>query len=117
MKESLLNLVNQNKIVVGVYQDRNEQKKMELVNIWENETTNMLQLTAFLYRKTIQKSTNIKIRYSYNYTDKQVIEIIESYTNYDNTVTKTKFVFYNIPTNMGYLDITKLENKIKNEKE
>ena len=67
MKESLLNLVNQNKMVVGVYQNTNEDfdyiKEMQLKNIWENETTNILQLTAFLYRKTIQKSNNLKIRY------------------------------------------------------
>ena len=54
------------KIIVKVYQDRETGKK-KLVNVWEDEKTNVLQLTAFLYRKTIQKSTNLKISYKYDY--------------------------------------------------
>ena len=99
------------KLIVKVYQTKENNKK-ELVNTWENEKTNLLQLTAFLYRKTILKSNNLKIKYSYNYSDFQKIEFIESYTNYDNSITKTYFVFENIPTNLGYLDIYKLEKGI-----
>lgn len=95
-------------VIVEVYQQKENGKK-ELVNIWENEQTNILQFTAFLYRKAILKANNLKIKYSYNYSDLQTIEFVESYTNYDNTITKTYFVFKNIPTNMGYLDIYKLE--------
>lgn len=99
------------KLIVKVYQTKGNNKK-ELVNTWEDEKTNLLQLTAFLYRKTILKSNNLKIKYSYNYSDLQKIEFMESYTNYDNSKTKTYFVFENIPTNLGYLDIYKLEKSI-----
>ena len=51
------------KIMVNVYQ-KNENGKKELVNVWNDEKTNLLQLTAFLYRKTILKSNNLKIKYS-----------------------------------------------------
>jgi len=104
MKERLEKLRTENKLVVGVYQNK------ELVNVWENEKTNLLQLTAFLWRKQILKS-NIRISYSYNYSDTQTLKVIESYTNYDNSITRTEFIFYNIPTNMGYLDIYKLESE------
>lgn len=99
------------KIIVKVYQTKGNNKK-ELVNVWEDEQTNILQLTAFLYRKTILKSSNLKIKYSYNYSDTQSIEIVESYENYDGTITKTYFNFENIPTSMGYLDIYKMQKSL-----
>lgn len=95
------------KIFVNVYQSRDNNKK-ELVNVWEDEKQNVKQLLAFLYRKTIQKSSRIKIKYKYDYDDYQTITIIENYENYDGTITKTYFEFNNIPTNMGYLDIYKI---------
>lgn len=94
------------KMMVNVYQGKGKEKK--LVNIWEDEKQNILQLTAFLYRKTILKSNNLKIKYSYNYSDLQKITFIESYENYDGSITKTYFEFVNVPTNLGYLDIYKL---------
>lgn len=100
------------KIIVKVYQDRGTGKK-EHVNTWEDERTNILQLTAFLYRKTILKSRGLTIRYNYNYSDLQTITIIEKYENYDGSETKTYFVFENIPTNMAYLDIYKIEENLK----
>lgn len=96
---------------VKVYQKR-ENKKKELVNTWEDEKMNILQLTAFLYRKTILKDSRLRIKYGYNYSDSQTIEIIESYENYDKSITKTFYVFENVPTNLGYLDIYKLEKDI-----
>lgn len=102
------------KIIVEVYQARGHDKK-ERVNTWEDEKTNILQLLAFLYRKTILKSNNLRIRYSYDYNDLQTIEIIETYENYDGTQTKTYFVFKNIPTNMAYLDIYKIEKNLESE--
>lgn len=103
------------KMIVNVYQQTNNNKK-ELKNTWTNEQNILLQLTAFLYRKTILKSNNIKIRYRYNYDDMQTITFIESYQNYDESITKTYFVFENIPTNMSYLDIYKIQKEVfKNE--
>lgn len=104
-----------NKIIVEVYQQKGKEKK-ELVNTWNDEKTNILQLTAFLYRKTVLKSNNIKIKYSYNYSDLQEIKIVESYINYDSTIAKTEYIFKNIPTNLAYLDIYKLEKRLHDEK-
>lgn len=105
MENKLKQLRNEGKIVVEVRQNK------ELVNVWEDEKQNILQLTAFLYRKTLLKS-NISIRYSYNYSDLQTIKVTEKYTNYDNTITKTEYIFYNIPTNLGYLDTFKLNKEV-----
>lgn len=102
------------KMIVNVYQKHGNGKKA-LVNVWEDETTNILQLTAFLYRKTIQKNGNLKISYKYNYSDLQTITIAETFTNYDESTTTTYFEFINVPTNLAYLDIYKLEKKINKE--
>lgn len=100
------------KMIVNVYQDRETGKK-ELTNTWEDQTSIVLQLTAFLYRKTIQKSKNLKITYEYNYSDYQTVIVKESYENYDHTITNTWFEFENIPTKMGYLDIHEIEKNLK----
>lgn len=102
------------KMIVKVYQDRETGKK-ELTNTWEDQTNILLQLTAFLYRKTVLKSKNIRISYKYNYSDTQTIIFKESYENYDHTITHTWFEFENIPTSMGYLDIYKIEKILKSE--
>lgn len=102
------------KITVNVYQT-NEKGKKQLVNKWNDEKTNLLQLTAFLYRKTILKSSNLKVKYSYNYSDLQTITFIDSYENYDGSITKTYYEFINIPTNTAYLDIYKIEKSLESE--
>lgn len=102
------------KILVNVYQTKENGKK-ELVNKWDDEKTNLLQLTAFLYRKVILKSNNLKIKHSYNYSDLQTITFIDSYENYDKSITKTFYEFINIPTNMAYLDIYKIEKSLESE--
>ena len=102
------------KMIVKVYQDRGTGKRKQ-VNTWKDQTNILLQLTAFLYRKTIQKSQKIKIFYKYDYTDLQTIIIKESFTNYDDTITNTWFEFENIPTNCGYLDIYKIEKNLEKE--
>lgn len=107
MENKLKQLKGEKKIVVEVKQNN------KLVNVWEDEKTNILQLTAFLYRKTILKS-NIRISYSYNYSDLQTIKITEKYENYDKSITKTEYIFHNIPTNLGYLDIYKLQKEVLN---
>lgn len=88
-----------NQIRVEVYQNG------ELVNTWEDHEQNVKQLTAFLWRKTVMKSSNLRIKYSYNYSDTQTITFIEKFENYDNTVTTFEFKFLNVPTKLGYLDI------------
>lgn len=102
------------KIIVNVYQKKGNGKK-ELVNKWTDEKTNLLQLTAFLYRKAVLKSNNLKIRYSYDYSDLQTITFIDSYENYDGSITKTFYEFVNIPTNMVYLDIYKIEKSLESD--
>ena len=104
------------KIMVNVYQKKENGKK-ELVNVWNDEKTNLLQFTAFLYRKAILKSNNLKVKYSYNYSDLQTITFIDSYENYDGSITKTFYEFINIPTNLGYLDIYKIEKSLESEAE
>ena len=120
LKLKLEELKKQNKIIVGVEQNRDDEmettNKMYLKNVWEDEKTNIIHLLGFLYQKTILKSNSIKIKYNYNYSDKQDIKIIYTYINYDNTTTKTIYTFYNIPTNLAYLDTFKLEKVVNNER-
>lgn len=104
MQLELQKLIDKGRLVVGVYQQHGKDKKA-LVNIWYNKTTNLKQFTSFLYRKAILKDNRLKIYYSYNYNDKQTISIVESFENYDGSITKTSFIFYNVPTKCGYLDI------------
>jgi hypothetical protein len=93
-----------NNFIVGVYQNKGG-KKLELVNIWYNLEFNKNQFTCFLYRMTIQKDKNLKVKYQYNYSDKQTITFRETYTNFDGTETITEYRFFNVPTKLGYLDI------------
>lgn len=102
------------KMIVKVYQDRGTGKRKQ-VNTWKDQTNILLQLTAFLYRKTIQKSSNIRISYKYDYSDLQTIVIKESYTNYDNSISNTWFEFENIPTELGFLDIYKIKENLESE--
>lgn len=112
-EEKILKKLNElraeKKLIVGVKQNG------FFVNLWEDEKTNVLQLTAFLYRKTLLKS-KISVTYSYNYSDLQTIKVVEKYENYDGTITKTEFYFYNVPTNLGYLDMYKLKEKMEDAK-
>lgn len=109
LKEKLNNLINKKAFVVGVEQG---QKKLELVNIWEDEQNNVCQLLGLLYQKAILKSYNLKVRYSYNYSDTQTINFIQKYENYDGTTTTTKYIFYNVPTSLGFLDTFKIRKEV-----
>ena len=102
------------KIMVNVYQTKRNGKK-ELVNEWNDEKTNLLQLTAFLYRKAILKASNLKVKYSYDYSDLQTITFVDSYKNHDGSITRTYYEFVNVPTNMAYLDIYKIEKSLESE--
>ena len=116
MEKELKELVESGKIIVGVYQntddDLNHSKKYNLKNIWKDEKINLIHLLEFLYRKQIQKSNRIKISYKYNYSDVQEITVIDSMVCYDGSYTYTKFVFYNIQTNCGFLCTDLLEMKL-----
>lgn len=102
MENKLKELKEKGQIVVEVIQDKKR------VNAWYDEKNNVLQLLGFLYSITILKDKSYTIRYSYNYSDKQTIKVINKYTNYDGSITKTEYIFYNIPTSMGYLDTFEL---------
>ena len=86
-------------IKVEVYQNKKK------VNEWNNHDQNIKQLTEFLWRKTILKEKNLRIKYSYNYSDTQTITFIDKYENCDGTTETIEYKFLNVPTNMGYLDI------------
>lgn len=67
-----------------------------------NEKSAILKLLEILWSKQVTKSKWItKQRFNYNYTDRQKITF---YT--DN---KWQYVFEDIPTSWGALDISKLE--------
>ena len=102
------NLKNDKKIVMEVLQNN------EVVNYWLNETSVIFQLFEFIYRKTIQKSRNIKISYKYNYSDLQTIIVTMMLYNYDGTESQIKYKFYNIPTKQGFLNTDKLQEKTGN---
>lgn len=110
LKSKFDKLKSDKKIVVEVIQDG------KITNYWIDEKGNIMQMLGLLYQKTIVKSSSLRIRHSYNYSDMQTITFISSYENYDGTKSITKYVFYNVPTSMGYLDIYKInENLIKGE--
>ena len=92
-------------IKVEVYQNKKK------VNEWNDHNQNTKQLTEFLWRKTILKEKNLRIKYSYNCSDIQTITFVENYENYDGTITTTEYRFLNVPTNMGYLDIYRMEEQ------
>lgn len=78
LKNRLEELKESKKIVVGVEQWKDNNKK-ELVNILEDEKNNIMQLLGFLYSKTIIKVSNLKISYSYNYSDLQTSGYLDTY--------------------------------------
>lgn len=108
LKKEFEKMLNKRKIVVEVKQDN------KTTNYLLDEKSNIISLLEILYRKTILKA-NIKIKYNYKYTDMQTIAIIQNYTTFDGTETKFSYIYYNIPTNMGYLDTTELRKKLESE--
>ena len=84
------------KIYVETYNN-----KKELIFTDYNKEDVKNKLMSLLYDKLIVKSKYIKnIQYQYNYTDLQKVTFV-----YDNGY---RDVFYNIPTKMSALDITRL---------
>jgi hypothetical protein len=103
-KNELEELKKSKKIYVEVIQNG------ELVNIWKNEKQNILHFLGFLYQVYVIKSFATRCRYEYNYSDYQKITFINKFSNYDESVTITKYIFHNIPTELGYLNILKLDD-------
>ena len=71
-----------------------------------NTTVAQTELLQFLWSITINKSKNYKIRYNYNYSNTQTIEIIDKSNNYIH-----KFV--NVPVEMGVIDYDKLQEETR----
>ena len=90
------------KMIVEIYQNGKK------VNEWTDEENIKAQLMGLMWQKLIIKSRNIRIKYSYNYSDMQKITFVNSYENYDGTITKTEYIFENVPTNLGFLDTYKM---------
>lgn len=101
MKKQFEELKANGKLVVEVIQNG------KVSDYWLDEKSNAMQLLGFLYSKTVINK-KYRITYHYNYSDKQTISITDKYENFDGTFTKTQYKFYNVPTNMGYLDTYKL---------
>lgn len=108
LKKEFEKLLNERKIVVEVKQDK------ATMNYFLDETSNIISFFEILYRKTVLKS-NIKIRYNYNYADIQTVTVSQKYTRFDGTEAKFDYIYYNIPTSMGYLDTTELRKKLESE--
>lgn len=101
-------LLDEGKIIVEVQQDK------KTTNFLFDEKANIISLLEILYRKTILKA-NIKIKYNYNYSDIQTITVNQIYTKFDGTATVFSYIYYNIPTSMGYLDSNVLIKKLESE--
>ena len=71
------------------------------------ETNATIKLLYFLFEIQIHKSKRYKIKYTYNYSDAQTIEITDVIDGYIHR-------FTNVPTIQGYLYDDKL---IKNQQE
>lgn len=108
LQKEFKKLLNERKIVVEVKQDK------ITTNYLLEETANIISFLEILYRKTIQKA-NIKIKYNYDYTDMQTITVSQKYTKFDGAITTFEYIYYNIPTSMGYLDTTELRKKLESE--
>lgn len=76
-------------------------KDNEIIETITNEKFIVKCLISQLWAKTILKTKEIKrISYKYNYTDKQTIKF-----TFSNGI---KYIFENIPTTGGYIDIDKI---------
>ena len=80
----------------------------EVIETITNDEYVLDTLIKQLWNKTILKNKDIKrIHYQYNYTDKQTIKI--TFTN------GLKYVFEDIPTTHGCIDIDKIERGGKDD--
>lgn len=61
-----------------------------------------------LYGQTIQKRKDVKVKYKYNYTDKQTIDFIYTWEDYNGTKRKVIYRFVDVPTQQGFLDTSRI---------
>lgn len=66
-----------------------------------NSTIAQTELLQFFWMITINKSKNYRIKYNYNYSNLQTIEIIDKQTQYIHR-------FENVPVNMGIINSNEL---------
>lgn len=64
------------------------------------------ELLSYLWLVYVCKSKNYKVKYNYNYSNKQTITFIDKSNNF-------KHEFSNVPVKMGTLDIDELKNELK----
>lgn len=64
------------------------------------------ELLSYLWLVYVFKSKNYKVKYNYNYSNKQTIIFIDKSNNF-------KHEFSDVPVKMGILDIDELKNEIK----
>lgn len=62
------------------------------------------EFTEWLFRKYIQEDKTIKVKYNYNYTNRQTIQFIQ-----DGYIHE----FSNIPVKMGMLDTITMQKELK----
>jgi hypothetical protein len=64
------------------------------------------ELLSYLWLVYVFKTKNYKVKYNYNYSNKQTITFIDKSNNF-------KHEFSDVPVKMGILDIDELKNEIK----
>ena len=83
-----------------IYSDTNERVHETEDNVYI--TTKLLEV---LFNKYVVQIKGMRINYKYNYSDEQTITITHS--------NKFKEIYEGIPTKLGWLDIYKLRENIK----
>lgn len=71
-----------------------------------NTTVAQTELLQFLWLITINKSKTYKIKYNYNYSNIQTIDIVDNETKYIHR-------FINVPVKMGVIDSDKLQKETR----
>lgn len=64
------------------------------------------ELLSYLWLVYVFRTKNYKVKYNYNFSNKQTITFIDKANNY-------KHEFSDVPVKMGILDIDELKNELK----
>lgn len=91
-------------------------KNGKLVSTFNDSKFLIIRLFGDIYNKQILKVKNT-IKSNYNYDDIQTIKVIDKVYNSDGSVDKWEYIYYNIPTKCGYLDVYKINELMKEEGE